>query len=191
MKQDIETEKLVKEIGMRDQYYKHVYLPDFARDIVFYGKTDAQGVLTAYNITAEDFQAIAKMPLFLSQVANLKKVLASSDLAVVQLKAAEALEAAVLSLQGRIAQGTMTTDELIKTTGLLHKIVGSEAARRQLTSEITGPVNTGTVVNIAYGGADLAKLKPLPADVPVNETFAKIAHQYDMTGVTDVEGEDV
>lgn len=190
MKLNDDVAKQIKDIGMNDQYYKHVYLPDFARDIVLYGKTDAMGVLASYDIDAEDLQKIAKMPLFLTQVANLRKVLASSDYAVVQIKAAEALEAVVLSLQGRVAQGVMTTQELIKTGDFLFKVIGSESLRKQVAAEITGPVNQGTVVNIAYG-ADLHKLKPLPADAPVNETFAKIAGNYDMTGVTEVEVESV
>ena len=177
MKLEDDVVKQIKDVGMKDQYYKHVYLPDFARDIVLYGKTDAMGVLSAYELTAEEFQTIAKMPLFLTHIANLRKTLASSDYAVVQIKAAEALEAVVLSLQGRVAQGVMTTPELFK-------IIGSESLRKQVAAEITGPVNQGTVVNIAYG-ADLHKLKPLPPDVPVNETFAKVAANYDMTGVLD------
>lgn len=191
MKIDAEVEKAVKEVGMRDQYHGNVYLPDFARDIVLYGKSDAVGVLAAYGIGSKEFLEIAKLPLFKTHVDNLKKILASSDFAVVQIKAAEALEAAVLSLQGRIATGVMTTDELIKATSLLNKMVGNEAARKQLTSDIVGPVNTGTVVNIAYGGGDLSKLKPLPDNVPVNETFAKIAHRYNMDGVIDAEVDNV
>lgn len=190
MKLEDDVAKQIKDVGMKDQYYKHVYLPDFARDIVLYGKTDAMGVLTSYELTPEDFQTIAKMPLFLTHVANLRKTLASSDYAVVQIKAAEALEAVVLSLQGRVAQGVMTTPELIKTGDFLFKVIGSESLRKQAVAEITGPVNQGTVVNIAYG-ADLHKLKPLPADVPVNETFAKVASNYDMTGVVDSEVERV
>ena len=84
----------------------------------------------------------------------------------------------------------MTTPELIKTGDFLFKVIGSESLRKQAVAEITGPVNQGTVVNIAYG-ADLHKLKPLPADVPVNETFAKVASNYDMTGVVDAEVERV
>lgn len=186
MKLDDEVETAIKDVGMRDQYYKHVYLPDFARDIVLYGKTDAQGVLDAYQITAEEFAVIAKMPLFLAHLDNLKKTLASSEYAVVQIKAAEALEAVVLSLQGRVAQGVMTTQELIRTGDFLFKVIGSESLRKQVSAEITGPVNTGTVVNIAYG-ADLAELQPLPNNVAVNETFAKVKGRYNMAGIVEAE----
>ena len=62
MKLEDDVVKQIKDVGMKDQYYKHVYLPDFARDIVLYGKTDAMGVLTSYELTPEDFQTIAKMP---------------------------------------------------------------------------------------------------------------------------------
>lgn len=184
MKLEDDVAKQIKNVGMNDQYYKHVYLPDFARDIVLYGKTGAMGVLSAYEIGAEDFQTIAQMPLFLSHIANLRKTLASSEYAVVQIKAAEALEAVVLSLQGRVAQGVMTTPELVKTGEFLFKVIGNESLRKQVAAEITGPVNQGTVVNIAYG-ADLHKLTPLPADVPVNETFTKVAKNYDMEGIID------
>lgn len=167
----------LKKQGMQDGYYKHVYIPEFARDIVLYGKSDAVGVLATYDLTPEDFQKIAKLPLFLAEVANLKKRLAESDNAALQIKAAELLDATLHIMQSRLVSGDLKTKDLIDIGKFLVDVTGAKVVQGK-SGDILGPVNTGTVVKINYGD-NLDKLPVLPADVPVNETYTKIAHLYD------------
>lgn len=166
----------LKKQGMQDGYYKHVYIPDFARDIVLYGRSDAAGVLITYDLTPEDFQVVAKLPLFLAEVANLKKRLAESDNAVLQIKAAELLDATLHIMQSRLVAGDLKTKDLIDIGKFLVDVTGAKVVQSK-SGDIIGPVNTGTVVRINYG-ENLDKLPVLPADVPVNETYAKVEHLY-------------
>lgn len=167
----------LKKQGMQDAYFKHVYIPDFARDIVLYGKSDPYGVLASYDLSAEDFQKIAALPLFLAEVANLKKKLAESDNAAIQIKAAELLDATLHIMQSRLVEGNLKTKDLIDIGKFLVDVTGAKVVQGK-AGDILGPVNTGTVVKINYG-ENLDRLPVLPADAPVNETYTKIAHLYD------------
>lgn len=184
-REDLVNETL-KSQGMKEAYYKHVYIPDIARDIVLYGRSDAHGVLAAYDLSADDFAKIAKLPLFLAEVGNLKKKLADSDNAATQIKAAELLDATLHIMQSRLVSGKLSTKELIELGKFLVDVTGAKADGGK-RGDIIGPVNTGTVVKINYGN-DLDRLQPLPENVPVNETYAKIEHLYDTKAtVVDVE----
>lgn len=90
-RQDL-VQETFKSQGMQDAYYKNIYLPDFARDVVLYGRSDAEKVLASYDLTVNDFLEIKKLPLFIAEVGNLKKRLAESDNAVIQIKANELLD---------------------------------------------------------------------------------------------------
>lgn len=167
----------LKKQGMQDAYYKHVYIPDFARDVVLYGKSDAMGVLASYDLLAEDFQAISKLPLFLAEVANLKKKLAESDNAAIQIKAAELLDATLHIMQSRLVAGDLKTKDLIDIGKFLVDVTGARVVQNK-AGDILGPVNTGTVVKINYG-ENLDRIPVLPPDAPVNDTYTKISHLYD------------
>ena len=175
-REDLVTETFKKQ-GLQEAYYKNVYIPDFARDIVLYGRSDAMGVLASYDLTPEDFQKISKLPLFLAEVGNLKKRLANSENAAVQIKAVELLDATLHIMQSRLVGGELSTKELVEVGKFLADITGAKVVQAK-GSDIIGPVNTGTVVKINYG-ADLDKLPMLPEDAPVNDTYKKIAHLYD------------
>lgn len=187
MKRDDLVQETLKSQGMMDAYYKHVYIPDLARDIVLYGRSDAVGVLASYDLSAEDFQKVAKLPLFLAEVGNLKKKLADSDNAVLQIKASELLDATLTIMQSRLVSGNLSPKELVDVGKFLANMVGITGGGAGKSADIIGPVNTGTVVKINYGG-ELDKLQTLPADAPVNETYKRIQHLYNTNAqVIDVE----
>lgn len=168
----------LKKHGFKEAYYKHVYIPDIARDVVLYGRSDSMGVLRSYDITPDDFKEIAKLPLFLAEVANLKKRLADSDNAFAQIKASELLDATLTIMQSRLVKGDLKTKDLIEIGKFLADLTGAKVVMGK-NGDIIGPVNTGTVVKINYG-TELEKLQMLPENAPVNDTYSKIAHQYDM-----------
>lgn len=176
MKVDDLVEETMRDQVGQGQYYGDVYLPDFARDVVMYGRTDINGVLTAFNVTPEDFAKIAKMPLFKALVGNLKKRLADSDNIGIQMKAADLLDATLLVMQSRLLSGGMKNKELVDMAKFLVDVTGAKVIEGR--SDILGPVNTGTVVKINYG-MDLEKMPMLPTDVPVNETYKKVEHLFD------------
>lgn len=177
MKVDDLVEETMRDQVGQGQYYGDVYLPDFARDVVMYGRTDINGVLTAFNVTPEDFAKIAKMPLFKALVGNLKKKLADSDNIGIQMKAADLLDATLLVMQSRLLSGEMKNKELVDMAKFLVDVTGAKVVEGK-AGDIIGPVNTGTVVKINYG-MDLEKMPMLPADAPVNETYKKVEHLFD------------
>lgn len=177
MRIDDLVEKTVESQGLQDNYYKNVYIPEFARDVVLYGRSDIMGVLEIYDISPEDFAEIAKLPLFLAEVANLKARLASSENAAIQIKASELLDATLHTIQSRLVGGGMSNKDLIATGKFLGEVLGINAKGK--SSDIIGPVNTGTVVKISYGGAQsLSDLQVIEGDAPVNETYKKVRHLY-------------
>lgn len=170
-------EETLKTGGMLDAYYKHVYLPELARDIILYGKSDAAGVLASYDITAEELSVIATMPLFKAEVANVKKRLAESDHASIHLKGVELLDATLHVMQSRIIRGELDTKELISIGKFLADLTGAWVEKGK--GDLVGPVNTGTIVNIKYGD-DLNKIQMLGQDEPVNATYTKIMGDFDI-----------
>lgn len=185
-REDLVAETFKKQ-GLQEAYYKNVYIPDFARDIVLYGRSDSMGVLASYDLTPEDFQKIARLPLFLAEVGNLKKRLATSENAAVQIKAVELMDATLHIMQSRLVSGNLSTKELVEMGKFLADITGAKVGSGK-GNDIIGPVNTGTVVKINYG-MDLEKLPMLPEDAPVNDTYKKISHLYDKAQVVDVEAD--
>lgn len=163
--------------GMLDAYYKHVYLPELARDIILYGKSDAVGVLSSYDITAEDLSVISTLPLFKAEVANVKKRLAESDHASIHLKGVELLDATLHVMQSRIIRGELDTKELIAIGKFLADLTGAWVEKGK--GDMIGPVNTGTIVNIKYGD-DLDKIPQLARDAPVNATYTRIVGDFDV-----------
>lgn len=170
-------EDTLKSGGMLDAYYKHVYIPELARDIILYGKSDAVGVLESYGITAEDLAAVSTMPLFKAEVANVKKRLAESDHATIHMKGVELLDAALHVMQSRIVRGDLETKELIAIGKFLADLTGAWVEKGK--GDMLGPVNTGTIVNIKYG-EDLEKMPMYANDVPVNTTYTKIIGEFDV-----------
>lgn len=185
-RQDL-VQETFKSQGMQDAYYKNVYLPDFARDVVLYGRSDAEKVLASYDLTVNDFLEIQKLPLFMAEVGNLKKRLAESDNAVIQIKANELLDGVLHVMQSRLVSGNLKPKELVEMGKFLADLTGVKASAGK-DGGLVGPVNTGTVVQVSYG-SDLDRLHVLPADAPVNDTYKKIAGNYVQNGLVIEEGE--
>lgn len=185
VRSDLEQDTL-KEKGMKDMYYVRedvsVYLPEFARDVVLYGKTDSGGLLRAWDITTDDLANIVKMPLFTAALSNYKKMLAESETAVIQMHATDALEAALLTMKSRITAGTVSDANLVQMTKILTELSGARIVKSSGVGDIIGPVNTGTVIKVAY--ADMNAI-PTPArDQAVNATFERIKDNYNFDGLT-------
>lgn len=95
-------------------FYKNIFIPSFARDIVLFGKEQGLALVEQYGLTAEDLAQIIELPLFKAEVRNLRILMDEGVLITTQMKAASALDGMVDLLAERALDPDIKPGELVK-----------------------------------------------------------------------------
>lgn len=153
----------------RAAFYKNIFIPSLARDIVLFGKQHGVEIIEQYGLDASDLAKIIEMPLFKSEVKNLRMMMDEGVLITAQMKAAAALEGAVDVLAAQLirqdvkpSEVCMVVRELKSLATLTHTQViskGSVAKGDEVTS------SAGMVVNFSFG--DPSQLPPVREAIDV------------------------
>lgn len=160
---------------MSSLFYKHVFIPSFARDIVMFGKENGEAIVEHYGLTTADLATIVETPLFKTEVRNLRKQLDTSVFATMQLRAAAALEGVVDVLAGQLTEPGIKPGDVVKISAELRALalmsnqsVGSRFAEGDEPKSSAG-------MTIAFSFGDPSKLPEIRPMVDVTPSPAQIA----------------
>lgn len=176
----------------RTAFYKNIFIPSLARDIVLFGKQHGEEIISQYGLDASDLAKIIEMPLFKSEVKNLRIMIDEGVMITAQMKAAAALEGAVDVLAGQLIRPDIKPGEVctvvreLKALALMtHTQVirnGGAAKGDEVTS------SAGMVVNFSFG--DPSQLPPMREAIdvtPVEKDPVKRLMAEDEEVVVDVD----
>lgn len=154
-------------------FYKNVFIPSFARDIVLFGLEHGAAVVDQYGLSVEDLATIVEMPLFKAEVKNLRILMDSGVLVTTQMKAAAALESGVEVLGSKLADPDIKPADAVKImqelrslATMTHTVVAKSSGRAEGDAQTTA---AGMTINFSFG--DPSQLPPLRE--PINVTPAQ------------------
>lgn len=169
----------------RAAFYKNIFIPSLARDIVLFGKQHGVEIIEQYGLDASDLAKIIEMPIFKSEVKNLRMMMDEGVLITAQMKAAAALEGAVDVLAAQLIREDikpnevcMVVRELKQMATLTHTQViskGSVAKGDEVTS------SAGMVVNFSFG--DPSQLPPVREAIDVTPVSKLIQQEETVVDV--------
>lgn len=178
----------------RAAFYKNIFIPSLARDIVLFGKQHGVEIIEQYGLDASDLAKIIEMPIFKSEVKNLRMMMDEGVLITAQMKAAAALEGAVDVLAAQLIREDikpnevcMVVRELKQMATLTHTQViskGTVAKGDEVTSA------AGMVVNFSFG--DPSQLPPVREAIdvtPVSKLIQKEETVVDVNMFNEVANE--
>lgn len=147
----------------RTAFYKNIFIPSLARDIVLFGKQHGEEIIAQYGLDAADLAKIIEMPLFKSEVKNLRIMIDEGVMITAQMKAAAALEGAVDILAGQLIRDDIKPGEVctvvreLKALALMTHTQVIRNAGAAKGDEVTS--SAGMVVNFSFG--DPSQLPPV------------------------------
>nr|DAM35003.1 MAG TPA: hypothetical protein [Caudoviricetes sp.] len=178
----------------RAAFYKNIFIPSLARDIVLFGKQHGVEIIEQYGLDASDLAKIIEMPIFKSEVKNLRMMMDEGVLITAQMKAAAALEGAVDVLAAQLIREDikpnevcMVVRELKQMATLTHTQVISKGAVAK-GDEVTSAA--GMVVNFSFG--DPSQLPPVREAIdvtPVSKLIQKEETVVDVNMFNEVANE--
>lgn len=178
----------------RAAFYKNIFIPSLARDIVLFGKQHGVEIIEQYGLDASDLAKIIEMPIFKSEVKNLRMMMDEGVLITAQMKAAAALEGAVDVLAAQLiredvkpSEVCMVVRELKSLATLTHTQVISKGAVAK-GDEVTSA--SGMVVNFSFG--DPSQLPPVREAIdvtPVSKLIQKEETVVDVNMFNEVANE--
>lgn len=178
----------------RAAFYKNIFIPSLARDIVLFGKQHGVEIIEQYGLDASDLAKIIEMPIFKSEVKNLRMMMDEGVLITAQMKAAAALEGAVDVLAAQLiredvkpSEVCMVVRELKSLATLTHTQVISKGAVAR-GDEVTS--SAGMVVNFSFG--DPSQLPPVREAIdvtPVSKLIPKEETVVDVNMFNEVANE--
>lgn len=178
----------------RAAFYKNIFIPSLARDIVLFGKQHGVEIIEQYGLDASDLAKIIEMPIFKSEVKNLRMMMDEGVLITAQMKAAAALEGAVDVLAEQLirkdvkpSEVCMVVRELKSLATLTHTQVISKGAVAK-GDEVTS--SAGMVVNFSFG--DPSQLPPVREAIdvtPVSKLIQKEETVVDVNMFNEVANE--
>lgn len=178
----------------RAAFYKNIFIPSLARDIVLFGKQHGVEIIEQYGLDASDLAKIIEMPIFKSEVKNLRMMMDEGVLITAQMKAAAALEGAVDVLAAQLiredvkpSEVCMVVRELKSLATLTHTQVISKGAVAK-GDEVTS--SAGMVVNFSFG--DPSQLPPVREAIdvtPVSKLIPKEETVVDVNMFNEVSNE--
>lgn len=178
----------------RAAFYKNIFIPSLARDIVLFGKQHGVEIIEQYGLDASDLAKIIEMPIFKSEVKNLRMMMDEGVLITAQMKAAAALEGAVDVLAEQLiredvkpSEVCMVVRELKSLATLTHTQVISKGAVAK-GDEVTS--SAGMVVNFSFG--DPSQLPPVREAIdvtPVSKLIPKEETVVDVNMFNEVANE--
>lgn len=169
----------------RAAFYKNIFIPSLARDIVLFGKQNGVEIIEQYGLDASDLAKIIEMPIFKSEVKNLRMMMDEGVLITAQMKAAAALEGAVDVLAEQLIREDikpnevcMVVRELKQMATLTHTQVISKGAVAK-GDEVTS--SAGMVVNFSFG--DPSQLPPVREAIDVTPVSKLIPQEETVVDV--------
>lgn len=169
----------------RAAFYKNIFIPSLARDIVLFGKQHGVEIIEQYGLDASDLAKIIEMPIFKSEVKNLRMMMDEGVLITAQMKAAAALEGAVDVLAAQLiredvkpSEVCMVVRELKSLATLTHTQVISKGAVAK-GDEVTS--SAGMVVNFSFG--DPSQLPPVRETIDVTPVSKLIPQEETVVDV--------
>lgn len=178
----------------RAAFYKNIFIPSLARDIVLFGKQHGVEIIEQYGLDASDLAKIIEMPIFKSEVKNLRIMMDEGVLITAQMKAAAALEGAVDVLAAQLiredvkpSEVCMVVRELKSLATLTHTQVINKGAVAK-GDEVTSAA--GMVVNFSFG--DPSQLPPVREAIdvtPVSKLIPQEETVVDVNMFNEVENE--
>lgn len=169
----------------RAAFYKNIFIPSLARDIVLFGKQHGVEIIEQYGLDASDLAKIIEMPIFKSEVKNLRMMMDEGVLITAQMKAAAALEGAVDVLAAQLIREDikpnevcMVVRELKSLATLTHTQVISKGAVAK-GDEVTS--SAGMVVNFSFG--DPSQLPPVREAIDVTPVSKLIPQEETVVDV--------
>ena len=169
----------------RAAFYKNIFIPSLARDIVLFGKQHGVEIIEQYGLDASDLAKIIEMPIFKSEVKNLRMMMDEGVLITAQMKAAAALEGAVDVLAAQLIREDikpnevcMVVRELKQMATLTHTQVINKGAVAKC-DEVTS--SAGMVVNFSFG--DPSQLPPVREAIDVTPVSKLIPQEETVVDV--------
>jgi hypothetical protein len=174
----IEKSEAGDELGrMSSLFYKNVYIPSLARDIVLFGKQHGEEIIAQYGLDAADLAQIIEMPVFKTEIKNLRIMMDEGVMITAQMKAAAALEDAVDVLASQLIRDDIKPNEVctvVRELKMLATMTHTQVIRGNASAakgdEVTS--SAGMVLNFSFG--DPSKLPPVQKE-PINITPVKSA----------------
>ena len=159
-------------------FYKNIFIPSLARDIVLFGKQHGEEIIEQYGLDAADLAKIIEMPIFKAEVKNLRIMIDEGVMITAQMKAAAALEGAVDVLAGQLVRDDIKPTEVVSVIRELKSLAtmthtqvirgnGGAAKGDEVTS------SAGMVLNFSFGDPSVLP----PVREPINVTPAKTPTQ--------------
>lgn len=158
-------------VNTASPFYKNIFIPSLARDIVLFGKQHGEELIANYGLTAADLAHIIEMPIFKAEIKTLRILMDEGVMVTTQMKAASALEGAVEVLSEQLLREDIRPGEVVKVVQELKNLAtmthmqvwrgGNGGAKGD---EVTN--SAGMVVNFSFG--DPNQLPPIRQ--PINVT---------------------
>lgn len=156
-------------------FYKNVFIPSFARDIVLFGIEHGASVVEQYGLSVQDLAEIVELPLFKAEVKNLRIMMDSGVLITTQMKAAAALESGVEVLGMKLADPDIKAADAVKImqelrslATMTHTVIAKSGGA---ASGDTPTTAAGMTINFSFG--DPSQLPPIREPINVTPTLDK------------------
>lgn len=174
---DMSTSPDTENKGVFMGFFKGVNIHQFVRDLLLFGANRAVEVCEAWNLSADDFDALVRLPAFKKEMKEMRALIDSSPNALIQIKARTIVERGLDELQHIIRTAPRDADR-IKAMELLIKIAGITSTARGEETDSGRPAASGLVLNVNLGpGGMIPSLPDRPRPL------------RDVTQIFDVEAE--
>lgn len=177
--EDMSTSPDTENKGVFMGFFKGVNIHQFVRDLLLFGANRAVEVCEAWNLSADDFDELVRLPAFKKEMKEMRALIDSSPNALIQIKARTIVERGLDELQHIIRTAPRDADR-IKAMELLIKIAGITSTARGEETDSGRPAASGLVLNVNLGpGGMIPSLPDRPRPL------------RDVTQIFDVEAEKI
>jgi hypothetical protein len=145
-------------------YYKNVFIPSLARDLVLFGKTNGAEIVKQYGLDAAELATIVETPVFKTEVKNLRIMMDEGIFVNAQLRAAAVMEGAIDIMAQRLIDPGTKTKDIVAITKELKEI--AMLNRHALTARVNPErreAASAAGMTIAFSFGDPNMLPKIPS----------------------------
>jgi len=156
-------------------YYKNVFIPSLARDLVLFGKTNGAEIVKQYGLDAAELATIVETPVFKTEVKNLRIMMDEGIFVNAQLRAAAVMEGAIDIMAQRLIDPGTKTKDIVAITKELKEI--AMLSRHALTARVNperGEAASAAGMTIAFSFGDPNMLPKIPTGERVIDVVPEI-----------------